>query len=131
MKELSEELLSDVNVLIVDDSEITRIIIRKWLQYVGAQVEESEDGKEAVEKCRANDFKVVLMDIQMPILDGLSATRQIREEGGVMPIIGITAAPAEEFPTMQAAGMNSHFQKPIDMRGLIDLLVSIKQVPVN
>ena len=82
-----------INVLLVDDHELVRAGIRRILEDIkGIKVAgEACCGEDAVKWCRTNSADVVLMDMKMPVMDGLEATRQIREAGSSVPIIAVTA----------------------------------------
>lgn len=109
-------------VLLVEDDEISRQIAGEILEKMGIETKPVADGAEAVRVAAAEPFDVVLMDIQLPILDGLAATREIRRlEGpaGKLPIIAMTAhAMAGDQEKSLAAGMNDHLVKPIDPEAL-------------
>jgi len=118
------ERLSDVVVLVVDDSEVNRDIARRILNLEGARVELAFDGAHAVERVLATGsaFDVVLMDVQMPGEDGIAATRRIRANAGfaTLPILALTAgALASEQERALAAGMNDYITKPYDPEVLI------------
>ncbi|SEA38410.1 Signal transduction histidine kinase [Desulfuromusa kysingii] len=109
-----------MKVLLVDDNEMGRELGRALLENVGLTVCEAKNGLEAVNKVKSEDFDLVLMDIQMPELDGLSATRAIRaldtKETHDLPIIAMTAHSLDEHHAESlAAGMNSHITKPIEL----------------
>ena len=104
-------------VLLVEDNEINREVIRDLLHDVGLGVEMAEHGREAVAKVEAQRYDLILMDVQMPVMNGLEATALIRglPHGRAVPIIAITAnAFAEDRQKCLAAGMNDHIVKPID-----------------
>ena len=110
-------------VLLVDDNEMGRQLGRALLENVGIEVYEAENGLEAVDRVESGNFDLVLMDVQMPVLDGLSATRAIRnlEKEGIenLPIIAMTADSFDEhWAETLAAGMNGHISKPIDLETL-------------
>lgn len=112
--------LAHVRILVAEDSEDNRTLIRLMLGRYGATVEFAVDGVEAVAKARQGDFDVVLMDIQMPSLDGYGATRQLREAGYTKPIIALTAhAMNEERVRCLEAGCTDHLSKPIDWKLLL------------
>jgi CheY-like chemotaxis protein len=110
----------------VDDIDINREILTELLQSSGIVTETATNGKEALEAfCRAEPYwyDLILMDMQMPKLDGLCATEQIRAlgcpEAGRIPIIAMTANAFKEDAQMCLdAGMNGHLAKPLD----VDLL---------
>lgn len=110
-------------VLLVDDNNLGREVTRALLQNAGIQVTEAEDGDEAVKKVIDQDFDLVLMDIQMPVMDGLSAARAIRQldkkNVGQLPIIAMTAhAITERWEEVLAAGLNGHIGKPTEIQAL-------------
>ena len=116
-------------ILLVDDNELNREIAAEILGEAGFEVDTAEDGDIAVDKiknARRRDYDIVLMDIQMPTLDGYAATRQIRASGGEnadIPIIAMTANAFEEDRIMALeAGMNDHIAKPINITRLKETL---------
>jgi PAS domain S-box-containing protein len=107
-------------VLLVEDNPVNQEVALELLTSVGLVVETAEDGSEAVDKVLAEPFDLVLMDMQMPKLDGLEATRRIRASGRAdLPIIAMTAnAFSEDRSACIAAGMNDHVAKPVDTERL-------------
>ncbi|HEU4623038.1 MAG TPA: response regulator, partial [Burkholderiaceae bacterium] len=117
--------LQGMRVLVADDNANNRQIARELLSNEGAIVSIVSDGKQAVEKVEAADaaFDVVLMDVQMPVMDGFTATQRIRQRVNLatLPIIAMTAnALASDREACLAAGMNDHVGKPFDL----DILVA-------
>ncbi|QUJ76568.1 response regulator [Sulfitobacter albidus] len=104
-------------VLIVEDNEINRFVVREMLQADGHHVSEAHDGQQGVDMAAAEKFDLILMDISMPVLDGRSATRRIRESNGASAharIIALTAnAMAAEREDFLAHGMNDVLTKPL------------------
>ncbi len=103
-------------VLVADDNEINLMVARVFLENSGLIVRTARDGREALALAAAEQFDAVLMDVQMPAMDGLEATRAIRAlpAGGELPIIAMTAAAMEEDRrACLAAGMSDHVSKPI------------------
>ena len=115
-----------LHVLLADDNLINRQLARLFLQQLGAQVDEAANGLEAVQRCAGHDYDVVLMDIQMPELDGLSATRRIRAAGPNRdtPIVALTA---EILPSdagrYRAAGIDDQVIKPVTEEALVATLL--------
>jgi signal transduction histidine kinase/CheY-like chemotaxis protein len=111
-------------ILVVDDHPVNREVARIMLQAFGCQVVEVCDGLEAVAAARAEPFDLVLMDVRMPRMDGLEATRRIRDlpgDAGRMAVVAMTAdAMPEDVVRCLAAGMNAHMAKPISQAGLFD-----------
>jgi CheY-like chemotaxis protein len=110
-------------VLLAEDNATIQFALRRMLENMGAQVTTANDGREALEHARAQIFDVILMDVMMPELDGLGATRAIRAMDGPhqkTPIIALTASAfAEDREAAFAAGMNAFATKPITARGLL------------
>ncbi|NGZ04739.1 MAG: response regulator [Magnetococcales bacterium] len=118
--------LGGARVLLVEDNAINQIIAREILQALGLQVTCVAGGEEAVAAVIGSEFDAVLMDIQMPGMDGYTATRRIRELEGRdgLPIIAMTAhAMSGDREKSLDAGMNDHLTKPIDRRKLYETLL--------
>jgi len=125
---LEDKRLVGVRVLVADDSEINRTIARRILQLEGATVATAADGTEAVRLVASGEleFDVVLMDIQMPVEDGVSATARIRSDARFsrLPILALTAgALASERERALAAGMTDFITKPYAPDDLIDRIL--------
>ena len=109
--------LRSTRVLLVEDNEINREVAQEILQEAGLIVTIANNGREAVDKVKTNTYDIVLMDIQMPIMDGYDATREIRKDliFAELPIIAMTAnALLSEKEKCLQAGMNDHVAKPIN-----------------
>ena len=114
-----------LTVLVVEDFADNRFMMRKLLEMSGYQVVEAVDGREAVELAESSRPDLILMDLSLPRLDGLDATRRIRElEGlGRVPIVAVSAHDTNDFHAdALAAGCNEYVTKPIDFDEL-DALV--------
>ncbi|WP_374325553.1 response regulator [Azonexus sp.] len=108
-------------VLLVEDNEVNRELAEEMLRNFGLVVSTAENGAIAIERVRDGAFDLVLMDCQMPVMDGYEATRRIREDLGRkdLPVIAMTAnALASDRERCLAAGMNDHVAKPIDVAHL-------------
>jgi CheY-like chemotaxis protein len=103
-------------VLLVEDNPINREVATELLQSTGLHIDTADDGERAVQLVLARHYDLVLMDMQMPVMDGLAATRAIRARAGNgLPIIAMTAnAFGDDRAACLAAGMNDHIAKPVD-----------------
>ncbi|MGE5515363.1 MAG: ATP-binding protein [Bacteroidota bacterium] len=110
--------LPPLSILLAEDNEVNRLVALGFLQRNGHRVATAFDGRAAVELARAGGFDVVLMDMQMPEMDGLEATRAIRAlppPAGLVPVIALTAnAMSADIARCFDAGMNDHVAKPLD-----------------
>jgi CheY-like chemotaxis protein len=114
------------SVLLADDSPDNAAIVRTYLEKAGVKVALAKDGIEALERVDGENFDLILMDVQMPRLDGLSATRKLRERGVQIPIIALTAhAYPEEVERSFNAGCNEHLTKPISRNALLSSIESV------
>jgi PAS domain S-box-containing protein len=122
--------LAGMRILVVEDNLINQQVAEEMLHAEGASVSLAANGQLGVDAVRTSEpaFDVVLMDIQMPVLDGYGATRKIRQELGLtaLPIVAMTAnAMASDRAACLAAGMNEHVGKPFDMRHLVTVLLQV------
>ncbi|MDX1478403.1 MAG: ATP-binding protein, partial [Saprospiraceae bacterium] len=124
--------LSDLRILVVEDVHFNRLLITELLEMHvrNVQVDVVDNGALALEKVQANHYDVVLMDILMPVMDGLEATRRIRQlpdpDKCQVPILALTAgAIKEQLDACLAAGMNAYVTKPISDSALLDTLHQI------
>jgi signal transduction histidine kinase/CheY-like chemotaxis protein len=105
-------------ILLAEDDKVNSMIALAFLRHAGHEVDVARDGQEAVEACRRSAYDLVLMDCQMPNLDGFEATREIRRregEGRHLPVVALTASSlAGDREKCLAAGMDDHLGKPID-----------------
>ncbi len=121
--------MKDKSVLVADDSPVNRIAVRMLLEKYGMRVEEAVNGKEVLEKVEAKVFDLVLMDVGMPQMSGLEATRYLRQSGtskaAEVPVIGLSGESEEKLiKEALQAGMNDYLVKPVDTQLL---LVKISQ----
>jgi signal transduction histidine kinase/ActR/RegA family two-component response regulator len=120
-------------VLVVDDVTPNRLVARVLLERAGHAVELAADGAEAVAALRRGGFDLVLMDVHMPGMDGLEATRRIRALEGAgrrVPIIALTAdALGDQIEQCLAAGMDGHLTKPLDRAALLALVDRAEAAP--
>jgi signal transduction histidine kinase len=126
--------LAGMRVLVAEDNEVNQEIAVAILNEAGIEADVAGDGEEAVRKAAAGRYDAVLMDVHMPLLDGLAATRRIRELPGraMLPIIALTSnVLAEDLAACTAAGMNGHVAKPIMPRVLWQALQRVAPAPVR
>ena len=112
-------------ILLVEDNEINRLVAREMLKSYGCVVTEAFDGAEGVEKAAAQAYDLILMDISMPRMNGIEATRHIRQGGpnAATPVVALTAhAMPEDLEDFRAAGLNDTLTKPLDRARLKTLL---------
>ena len=117
--------LPSAKVLAVDDMEINLRLLTTWLKNTNIQLTLAFSGVDAVAQCNEYEFDLILMDVQMPHMDGLEATKQIRQTDLNLgtPIIAVTAhAFKEEQERLLASGMDDYLPKPINLSDLIDLI---------
>lgn len=120
-----------LDLLLVEDNEMNRFVARQMLEVDGHRVVEAVDGKAGVEWANNRPFDAILMDISMPVMDGIEATRRIRAGGGPStdcPIIAVTAhALPEEIDGFSAAGMTTIVSKPLDRAALLSALAMVTE----
>ena len=114
-------------VLVVEDFEDNRFMMRRLLEMSGYRVVEAVNGNQAVEMAEQESPDIILMDLSLPMLDGLAATRRIRERNGAgagrVPIVAVSAHDSADFHAEAlAAGCNEYVTKPIDFDQLVGLL---------
>jgi len=120
-----------LRILLADDSPDNRLIVRAFLQKTAFQIDEADNGERVVAKVKSNRYDLILMDIQMPILDGFAATRAIREwehaQGlPAVPIIALTASALDEdVQRAREAGCNLHVSKPIKKKTLLSAIATL------
>jgi signal transduction histidine kinase/CheY-like chemotaxis protein len=113
----------EVKILVVDDNPINLLVARKMVQKFGADVTTAKNGREAINLVKENPFDIILMDIQMPELDGHAATIELRKMNFTNPIIAISAnAFKEDVDNSINAGMDAHLQKPFADRELFQTI---------
>jgi two-component system sensor histidine kinase/response regulator len=126
--ELTQRLSSilGAKILVVEDNELNQEVALGLLESEGFEVEIANNGQEAVEMVTQNSYEIVLMDMQMPVMDGLTATKEIRklEQFKDLPILAMTAnAMDQDKEKCAEAGMNDHVAKPIDPDDLFNALL--------
>ncbi len=128
MPTLDDAVLSTLKVLLVEDNDINQEIAREILKDMGMDVVVVENGVEALKLWEKENVDIILMDIQMPVMDGLAATQAIRNSSNpyakFVPIIAMTAnAMSGDKEKSFEAGMNEHITKPLDINELRRALI--------
>lgn len=122
-------LATPATILVAEDSADTRAVLRRMLAYRGYRVVEAADGREAVEVAASECPDLVLMDLNMPVMDGLAATERIRElkdRCGDVPVVAVTAF--DTYGIREAAleaGCNAYLLKPLDLDELESVIVGL------
>lgn len=119
-------MLHNARVLVVDDAKDNRVLLQHFLKRTGARVEFAYDGQQAIHRINesissADPYAIVLMDMQMPVLDGYNATMQLRESGFDAPIVAITAHALDgDREQCLDAGCDEYLTKPVNRKALIE-----------
>lgn len=119
----NQKRLTKLHILLAEDSTDNQILVQQILNSAGAMVTIANNGKEAVEKARQTHYDVVIMDLQMPIMDGFEATKELRRHGYKGKIVALTAhALSSDRERCLASGFDEHFSKPINKNAFIECL---------
>ena len=130
----ASRILANRSVLVVDDNAVNREVVSELLLAVHMKVDSAADGLDAIHKISDRHYDVVLMDVRMPGMDGLTAARRIRAQPRFanLPLIALTAQVlVQERAATVAAGMNAHLTKPIDEAQLYTTLMAVLQEPAG
>ncbi|HRN55753.1 MAG TPA: response regulator, partial [Agriterribacter sp.] len=121
--------LQGYTILLAEDNPLNAMIAKTILEDFGAVVEPAGNGKEAVEKFNPSVHHVIIMDMNMPEMDGLAATKQLRSAGVTIPIIALTATLAAEIAEKaKEAGITDIIVKPFDPEGLCSTVLKYRGV---
>jgi CheY-like chemotaxis protein len=118
--------LNGKKLLLCEDVEINIMIVKKLLDNLGVSIDVAKNGLIGVENAKKNFYDVIIMDIRMPIMDGLEAASEIREFNNDVPIIALSAnAYKEDIEKSYENGMNAHLSKPVMRNELIETIISL------
>ncbi|KYG82649.1 response regulator [Roseivirga echinicomitans] len=114
------------NVLVAEDSSVIQNLLKKILLFENCKITSAKDGQSVLDKYEKDDYDLIIMDFNLPVMSGLEATKKIRSiknKKGKVPIIGISGN-AKNLPesTFFEAGVNEYMQKPLDYDKLIELV---------
>jgi PAS domain S-box-containing protein len=122
--------LRETRIHLADDSPDNQLLVKRILKRAGASVETASNGREAVDLAAKERFDLILMDLQMPEMDGYEATRTLRSQGFARPIVALTAhAMKEERQRVLSSGFDAHLSKPIDHGQLVKTLAGLLDQP--
>ncbi|MEM9285734.1 MAG: response regulator, partial [Pseudomonadota bacterium] len=127
-EELSEERVKGLSILVAEDLMVNRQVLTAVCKPLELDFVMAENGQEAIEHLRTRSFDAILMDIRMPVMDGLEATRRIRAgeagpQAAVTPIIALTAnAMSDQVAESLEAGADAHVSKPVSRTAIVDAL---------
>jgi CheY-like chemotaxis protein len=128
---MTPRLLLLRTILVVDDFDDTRLLLRIWLERRGFRVIEAENGLEAIRCATSEQPDLIIMDMEMPRLDGLSATRRIREVPSLskVPIVAVSAYGADQFRELAlATGCDEYVSTPFEPTALEKIIRSLDKV---
>ncbi len=124
--------LNNLKVLIVDDAIDNQILIQQFLSSAGIKSETANNGEEGMRKALSGNYDILLMDIQMPVMDGYEATDELRKLGYSKPIIAFTAcALKEEQDRYSSAGFSSYIAKPVKKMDLLKMITEISSATAH
>lgn len=119
----SIQFLKSKNILVVEDADDLRLLMHRYLEKEGATVHSCENGAEAIERASRSSFDLILMDVKMPVMDGLEATRRLRAQSYRNLIFALTAhASNEDQQACLKAGCDGYLSKPVDMNLLSEMM---------
>ncbi|WP_462154773.1 response regulator [Pseudoalteromonas piscicida] len=131
---ISKQALNGLSILVAEDQPVNQEIAVEILSSFGAQVAVADNGQEAIEQVHSKHIDIVLMDMQMPVMDGITATQNLRIEfdKNTLPILAMTAnAMEEDIQTCIDAGMNDHVTKPIDVEQLVKCILKYASAEIS
>jgi len=120
---INKDYWKDKVILVVEDDEMSFIFIRELLSESGVKIVRAENGKQAVELCDIMSFDIVLMDIQLPVMNGYEAVREIKKHDPVLPVIAQTSyGTIEDRKKCMDAGFDDYISKPVKSERIIQVV---------
>ena len=117
-------LINNVKVLAAEDEKINQLLIKTLCDKFGFEIDIAKNGESVIEKMQKNKYDIILMDLQMPIMNGFETTNYIRKQNSSIPIIALTAnVTSVDVERCKAAGMNDYISKPIDDKLLYNTII--------
>ncbi|WP_041615743.1 response regulator [Spirosoma linguale] len=124
--QLSGKPLLGISILLVEDYPLNVLFARRLLEGWGGNVDVATNGQDALDLLKPDKHKLVLMDLQMPVMDGFESARRMRERGETIPIIALTADTNPDVDQqVQTYGLNGVLTKPLQAEPLLDLILSL------
>lgn len=109
----NSQVLTGKRILMAEDNPLNIMVAQQFIEDWGGEIEIANNGQEAIEFCMRHEYDLILMDLQMPVMDGFSSTREIRKFKKNIPIIALTASPINDvLPQVLSSGMNDYVSKP-------------------
>lgn len=126
----SSSNLSGLKILLVEDSEDNQILYRTYLELAGAQVEIADDGAQGIDAAMKGHYDLILMDLQLPVMDGYMATAYLRNHGYAGPILALTAhALKDEKARVKKMGFDEYISKPVESSILLKTIATWSEHP--
>jgi len=124
----NNEDITNLKILLVEDNELNIEIARELLKEKGAIIEVARNGKEAIEMFKKNQYDLILMDIMMPVMTGIEASKEIRKTDKNIPIIALSANTfKDDVEAFKKAGMNGYASKPLNIDSLIKTICEVRK----
>ena len=118
-----EDDFNGVKLLLVEDIDVNREIAVMMLEQFGFSIDTAVNGRDATDKAAQNHYDLILMDVQMPVMNGYEASKAIRQSGNSVPIVAMTAnAMPEDIKRAKSSGMDDHIAKPLDLPKMIETI---------
>jgi CheY-like chemotaxis protein len=118
-------MLRDIDILLVEDNPMNVLVAQTFLERCGARIDVATNGQEAIDQFDSKRHKLILMDLDMPVMDGYEATQYLRSKGETVPVIALTASlPSEVEDEVYSAGLTDIMVKPFNPDDLYRVILS-------